>query len=76
MFETSNSKHTSHDTLNFVFNLIIMEEQVLETVFTSNVKSIIIIKANITILIKARNQSALILSFAEIWTDMQASLLR
>lgn len=67
MFETSNSKHTSHDTLNFVFNLIIMEEQVLETVFTSNVKSIIIIiKANITILIKARNQSALILSFAEI----------
>lgn len=53
-----------------------MEEQVLETVFTGNVKSIIIIKAYITILIKANNQSALILSLAEIWTDMQASLLR
>jgi hypothetical protein len=43
-----------------------MEEQVLETVFTGNVRNIIIIKAYITILIKANNQSALILSLAEI----------
>ena len=52
-----------------------MEEQVLETVFTGNVKNIIIIKPYITILIKANNQSSLILSLAEIWTDMEASLL-
>lgn len=43
-----------------------MEEQVLETVFTGNVKNIIIIKPYITILIKANNQSSLILSLAEI----------